>query len=262
MTTTQMVTGSEAIFPTYVTRGLQLNLDATNPASYPGGGSTWYDISGNGYNATLYNNPTYDNANTSVGLGSFNFDGSTQYAVTGNVTPSFATNSATTIEVWAKNTGTGGCLLGFISTPNYTAPAYHNTLMEFCTVGPFFTARCCIYVQGVGLSYTSMGSQNPPLNQWNQYVYTFTPNTLKGLAGPNPPTQFGVPTVSNPVTAAGSSYTPVYWQIGHAESTNTAAGGSGNYLNGRVGIVRAYNRVLTTTEIAQNYQATRAYYGL
>ena len=37
-----------------VTDGLKLWLDASNPASYPGSGTTWYDLSGNSDNATLY----------------------------------------------------------------------------------------------------------------------------------------------------------------------------------------------------------------
>lgn len=35
-----------------VTQGLQVYLDSANPASYPGSGGTWYDISGNGLNFT------------------------------------------------------------------------------------------------------------------------------------------------------------------------------------------------------------------
>ena len=45
--------------PSIVTSGLQLCLDASNPLSYPGSGNTWYDISGNGNNANLYNGVGY-----------------------------------------------------------------------------------------------------------------------------------------------------------------------------------------------------------
>lgn len=37
-----------------VTDGLKLWLDASNPASYPGSGTTWFDLSGNSDDATLY----------------------------------------------------------------------------------------------------------------------------------------------------------------------------------------------------------------
>ena len=51
------------------TLGLVLNLDAADRNSYPGSGTTWYDLSGNGNNGTLTNGPTF----TSPGY--FSFDG-------------------------------------------------------------------------------------------------------------------------------------------------------------------------------------------
>lgn len=56
--------------PQIVTRGLVLCLDAASTKSYPGSGSTWYDLSGNGNNGTLVNTPTFSNGNR----GSFSFD--------------------------------------------------------------------------------------------------------------------------------------------------------------------------------------------
>ena len=41
-----------------VTGGLLLYLDSRNPRSWPGSGSTWYDLSGLGNNATFYSNPS------------------------------------------------------------------------------------------------------------------------------------------------------------------------------------------------------------
>jgi hypothetical protein len=45
--------------PRIVTDGLVLCLDAGNPKSYTGSGTTWTDLSGNGNNGTLTNSPTY-----------------------------------------------------------------------------------------------------------------------------------------------------------------------------------------------------------
>ena len=41
-----------------VTDELKLCLDASNPASYHGSGTTWYDLSGNGNNGTMVNGVT------------------------------------------------------------------------------------------------------------------------------------------------------------------------------------------------------------
>ena len=38
---------------------IDLLLDAANPNSYPGSGTTWTDLSGNGRNGTLTNGPTF-----------------------------------------------------------------------------------------------------------------------------------------------------------------------------------------------------------
>ena len=260
MTTTQMVVGSEAIFPTIVTRGLFLNLDGTNPASYSGTGTIWNDLSGNGYNATLQNSPTYDNSSTAVGLGSFNFNGVDQWVLSASMPTYLSTGVPNTIEVWAKNTNVGGTVIGFQSTAAPNA-GFHHSMMEFCFVGPFYTVRW--YQQGSGgNSLGGIGSQNPPANGWNQYVITSNNSINQGFQGPTPATQFGVPSVGLPVSGTATYNGSAYLQFAHSDTVNSGATGSGNFFAGRIGIVRAYNRVLTTTEIAQNFQATRAYYGL
>ena len=55
--------------PDIVTDGLILSLDAASSRSYPGTGTTWYDLSGQGAHAEAVNMPTW-NSN-----GYFEFDG-------------------------------------------------------------------------------------------------------------------------------------------------------------------------------------------
>ena len=57
--------------PLVVTDGLVLYVDAANRKSYPGSGTTVYDLSGYGNNGTLINGVTF---NTS-GVGCFRLDG-------------------------------------------------------------------------------------------------------------------------------------------------------------------------------------------
>ena len=52
--------------PPIVTSGLVLNLDAANPASYPGSGTTWTNLISGGVNGTLVNGPTYSSVNGGV----------------------------------------------------------------------------------------------------------------------------------------------------------------------------------------------------
>ena len=86
-----------------VTDGMVLNLDAGTPLSYPGSGTTWTDLSGNGRNGTLTNGPTYNSANG----GSIVFDGSNDYISFNNVTTSslgLTSSSGATLSCWLKIT--------------------------------------------------------------------------------------------------------------------------------------------------------------
>ena len=58
-----------------VTRGLKCLLDGQDKNSYPGSGTTWTDVTGNGNNATLVNTPTH------VGNG-FDFDAASDESAT------------------------------------------------------------------------------------------------------------------------------------------------------------------------------------
>ena len=49
--------------PKLVTDGLVLWMDAADRTSYPGSGTTWTDLTRNGYNGTLTNGPTFSSAN-------------------------------------------------------------------------------------------------------------------------------------------------------------------------------------------------------
>jgi hypothetical protein len=60
--------------PSIVRDGLVLYLDAANPKSYPGSGTTWFDLKGTS-NSTLSNGPTFVNSNK----GYFSFDGVNDY---------------------------------------------------------------------------------------------------------------------------------------------------------------------------------------
>ncbi len=56
--------------PNIITDGLVLYLDATNPKSYPGSGTTWFDLTGN-RNANLFNGVSFEQDK----INSLKFDG-------------------------------------------------------------------------------------------------------------------------------------------------------------------------------------------
>ena len=81
--------------PQIVTSGLVLALDAANKVSYPGTGTTWYDLSGNGNTGTITNGPTFSNVN----LGTIVFDGTNDY-VSIPSTSNFNNGNNITVEAW------------------------------------------------------------------------------------------------------------------------------------------------------------------
>ena len=99
--------------PSIITQGLVLALDAADRNSYPGTGTAWTDLSGNGNNGTLTNGPTYNSANG----GSIVFDGSNDYV-------NFSYNSSLnigglniTLSSWVRptslvNLNSGGGIVG------------------------------------------------------------------------------------------------------------------------------------------------------
>jgi hypothetical protein len=91
--------------PKVVTDGLVLALDAANPRSYPGSGTSWFDLSGNGNTGTLTNGPTFDSGNG----GSIVFDGVNDYV-------QFPTVSVSTICFWGRMDATITNLAGLICT--------------------------------------------------------------------------------------------------------------------------------------------------
>jgi hypothetical protein len=84
-----------------VTDGLVSYVDAGNGNSYSGSGTTWTDLIG-GNNGTLNNGPTFDSANG----GSIDFDGSDDYATTNYSSLFSDINGGMSINLWIKTTAT------------------------------------------------------------------------------------------------------------------------------------------------------------
>ena len=82
--------------PRVVTNGLVLHLDAANIRSYPGSGTAWTDLSGQGNNGTLTNGPTFDANNA----GSIVFDGTNDYVLGSTFTGLGSSNRA--VDVWFR----------------------------------------------------------------------------------------------------------------------------------------------------------------
>lgn len=130
------------------TTNLQLLLDAGNPKSYPGTGTTWYDVSGNGRNFT------WSSANfTSTGVSSyFNTNGVT---CTGPASNTFNINNGTgytIITIFATNTFNSNSFFKFAGSDANTRgffmhPGWSNYTLYFDQGG------CCTADQRLQVTY-------------------------------------------------------------------------------------------------------------
>ena len=208
--------------PRIITDSLILCLDAANTKSYPGSGTAWTDLSGNGHNIELgssvsfvssfggvLNFPQDSNGygrNTSMNLSSSN------YTVMSFVRKNANGNNGRTITAYNNN-----WLLGHHDTTSgdYYAEGWVNDIAspESDTIWRMFTGTGNI----VGDSYSLY------INDAHQVTNS------NGSAGPNG------------------------WNLNNQYS---------QYSNCQIATLICYNRVLTAAEVTQNFNALRGRFGL
>ena len=215
-----------------VTAGLVLNLDAGNAASYPGSGTTWTDLSGNGRNGTLTGGPTYSSADG----GSIVFDGTNDFVqCSGSLTA-----TAATFVIWMRRNGTQDDYDGIIysRSANATGISFYGTTNK--------------------ISYT-----------WNNAVDTYTWDS--GLTIPDLTwCMVAVSVTSTSATAylcQSSGITSATNTVSHTstvlDDVKLAQDDQGaRFFNGRISVAMIYDRALSADEITQNFNALRGRYGL
>jgi len=212
-----------------------LYLDAGNPASYPGSGTTWTDISGNGYNYTLIGDVIFDSGSD----GSLNFTNDS-YANSPNFGSTFFNDF--TYEVWINPTTNSGVILN--ETDGNPIVLWSVSLMELVN-GEMRIGGWVGSVSYIGIGTINTGS-------WYQIVmkYSVTTNTLSGYVNGELINSASGFYKQNPISG--------YYGIAHSQLTNF---GNGGFYNGKISVVKFYNTTLTDTEILQNYNALKSRYG-
>ena len=241
--------------PRSVSQGLVLCIDAANPKSYPRYGDTWYDLSGNDMNFTLYNSPTFSSE-------SLVFNGVNQYARTNKTLDLTSAQAISVVSAWKVPTNTSQTIV-------YEHTSDWNSVNN--GYGGF----------GVGTNTTgSVPSANLNHNQLRG-------NAASGYAGVNTTspstTVFQLYTVlhdfSQPSGEESYSYINGVFQNKSSTSVptpfpadNTGTFGDDYFFiaarNGSIfgsltiSYLAIYNRRLSESEIFQNYVALRGRYGL
>jgi hypothetical protein len=222
-----------------VTSGLVLNLDASNASSYPGSGTSWNDLSGNGNNGTLVNGPTFNSANG----GSIVFDGTNDYVDIGNISQLKPTTQIT-VSAWVyrstMNDSQNEVIIGCTQVSGY-ALYYTENKMKF-------------YVYAGG-SYRIPEMSTSAISGWMNFTATYDNRYAKLYHN-------GV--LQNTVDSGATnniSYVANNILIG-AEAGAGSTRDSGFEWTGNIAQTLIYDRSLSESEVLQNYNVTKAKFGL
>jgi hypothetical protein len=227
---------------TIVQQGLVLNLDAGNPYSYAGAGTTWYDVSGNSFNATLIKTPIYSSDNGGV----LNWNGLDQYTTV----PMSSTLRVTNItqEVWVYLSSTADQV--FIGMQYGTGSS--NSFALWLSGGTFYFG-----VNTGGTFYQSSFS-TPSVGVWYHLVHTYGGSSQSlyingSLVGTYSSAATGNITydVNNTKLAIGADFNGTGYDTGPTL-----------FVNGKMPIVKIYNIALSAAQVLQNYNATKGRFGL
>jgi len=233
--------------PGIVTSGLVLCLDAGNIKSYPGSGSSWTDLSGNGNTGTLINSPTYSSSNGGILV----FNGSNTYVDTAI---KLFTAQQFTISFWIKPNSFSG---------NYCSGAVSNSLYSiFGTTSGYqgFTNTFSAGIQTAagGNAVGTVNQSNYSTGIFYHYCAVYD-GTQTGNAAR---LKLYINGISKTLT-----YDSTIPSTPYNNNSNTRIGfGPGSpqypYFDGSISNVSYYNGILSETEIINNFNALRGRFGL
>ena len=209
-----------------VSDGLVLYLDAANTRSYSGSGTSSNSLVG-GIGATLVNGVGFTSSNN----GAFTFDGSNDYINFGN--SSAVQQSSGTLSAWAKASSPGGGYRGIIAKQG----AY----------GLFYTDSVLVAYDWAADAPRSTGV-NIADNTWKNVVLTYQSGVSNG-------TRIyinGVLVLTTTITVLNQ----INNLFGGAEAN------ASQFSACQASSFKMHNRVLTATEVLQNYNATKKRFGL
>ena len=231
-----------------ITSDLFMHLDASNASSYPGSGTTWTDLTVNGNDATI-NGATY----SATDGGIFDLDGSNDTISIPHVSSlSLSTTQQRTVQVWVKFDALPGSgqqvpVIGKLSS-SYAFDGYWSGLYSNGGV-----VRCTTNGSAIQRISNSVSPNLVSIDTW--YLFTF----ISQITSTANTTKVYINTTEFISTAHGSDgYTesnPLY--LGYIGS-----GVSSLYLNGKIGACYFYTRGLSSSEVTDNYNATKTRFGL
>jgi len=216
---------------TIVQQGLVLNLDAGNPYSYAGAGTTIYDVSATALSWTG-SNVTYN----SDPIKYFSYNGSDSW-LQSSTSAAFDTQTLT-MECW--------CYPNSLSQNGFLfEKGQVNTQYSMFFENPYFVFRTMNITPAVDLLFSPTSYLT--VSAWNHIVCTYTSGTKTSYVN-------GVQVAQS----TGLSGTLVTGGTNQYIGRHTG----GYFFNGRIGESRVYNIALSAAQVLQNYNATKGRFGL
>ena len=235
-----------------VTNGLVLSLDCSQKNSHPGSGTSWYDLSGNGNDASLLNGLQFNSTNS----GEIYMDGGDEYI---QVPPSsnlqsYFSNNSFTITVIVKSDN--------VVYPRSRCPIYVNSTVTASSykgwsAGHGASASSIEIRVGDGTNLSN-GFISHNVAESTVYLRTFTVDRTNGAL-----TKYYV----NGSYIGQHIATNVTGSIYDGTNTDFVTGFVFGYVwgwrfIGGIYNIMVYNRLLSETEILQNYNAQKTKFGL
>jgi hypothetical protein len=226
-------------FPNPVTSNLVLYFDPSNPSSYSGSGTVINDLSGNGLNGTM--------SNITFTSPYFSFNGSSSQVSVADNSLLEPGNGDWTIEFWVNHSVIAGASRVLIAKTDGGNSADWGYGLRTVSNGNTYME--------IGNGSTSITSPVTGLsiNTWYQVVGVWTNVATNTFALYINGSLIG--SSSHSVTSIKNTTSPLY--IGSFNGGQFA-----QWLNGRMGVVRMYNKALSAGEIVQNFNADSNKYGL
>lgn len=235
--------------PKIIEDGLVFCVDAANPRSYPGAGTTWTDLTVNKNNGTLTNGPTFDSANG----GSISLDGINDYISVGSFNED--SNQDVSVMVWVYPIVlNGGTNAGFdyswiINKRDNDDDRQWQMLFRSIEGANDFFLRVSIWDDTAGTQVSVGIGETTEIfeNQWYHCAFTFSSSNSGVSLYLN-----GVLNASDTLGGTGNRKT------GARDLISCRAGWDNSYfLSSNLASTQIYNRCLTAQEIKRNYNSTR-----
>ena len=220
-----------------ITSGSLVIVDAGNPLSYPGSGTTWTNIAG-GNNGTLNGSPTYN----TIGGGALQFNGPSSFdyvAISDTITHKTGQNFS--YECWVYFNGLSGYDKTIVGKPGCNIGLMQaGSSMGMAVFGP--NGVCA----GGNTQYYAAGTANTGV--WEHWIGTYEVGV-------------GIKTFKNGTLV---SSVPVTGNIGNWGDTLYIGGSINSNYTGEcyIAYTSTYSITLNQNQITQNFNALRSRFGV